>query len=132
MAEEGDNLATVLGAWLDATRAGALDPLEAIMDEDISWHGIVPGTVCHGRAETIETMRRGMETLPRITKMEAIEMGDVVVMSLTGPDFRYPDWEERPELERGRPQLFMRLTLRAGRVTEMRATGSREDALERI
>ena len=130
MAKEGDNLATVLGAWLDATRAGTLDPLEAIMDENVAWYGIVAGTACHGRAETIETMRRGMARLPRVTRMEAIELGDVVVMSLTGPDFRYPDGDERPASERERPYLFMRLTLRDGRVTEMRATESHEAALE--
>ncbi|HET9050196.1 MAG TPA: nuclear transport factor 2 family protein, partial [Candidatus Dormibacteraeota bacterium] len=81
MAEEGDNLATVLGAWLDATRTRTLDPLEAMMDENITWHGVIPGTVCHGRAETIETMRRGVGRLPRVTRVEAIEVGDVVVMS---------------------------------------------------
>ena len=129
MADEGDNLATVLGAWLDATRAGTLDPLETLMDESITWHGIVPGTVCHGRAETIETMRRGIGKLPRVTRMEAIEVGDAVVMALTGPDFRYPDGEE-PSSERERPHLFMRLTLRDGRVTEMRATESPEAAFE--
>ena len=132
MAEEGDNLATVLGAWLDATRAGTFDPLEAMMDEEITWYGIVPGTVCHGRAETIATMRRGMDKLPRVTGMEANEVGDAVVMSLTGPDFRYPDGEDRPASEQERPQLFMRLTLRGGRVTEMRATQSHEAALEHV
>lgn len=132
MAEEGDNLATVLGAWLDATRAGTLDPLEAVMDEHITWYGILPGTVCHGRAETIETMRRGMGRLPRVTRMEAVEVGDAVVISLTGPDFRHPDGEERPASTRERPHLFMRLTLRSGRVTEMRATETDEVALEQV
>ena len=63
MAEIGENLALVVGSWVEATRAGSMDAVIALMDTDVVWHGFVPGSICCGKAEVAALLSRSEEAL---------------------------------------------------------------------
>ena len=52
------------------------------------WQGLLPELVCHGRDEVRDALgsARGGR-LPRVSRMEAEEAGDRVVLTVEGPDF---------------------------------------------
>jgi hypothetical protein len=123
MAAEGDNLVLVLGAWMDAARAGTLEALASVMDDDVVWYGFVPGTGCRGSHEVLAMLGRNRPSPPRVTRLEAVETGDTVAVCLESPDFRHPLTGEP------RPAAFLRLAIAGGRITEMRGVATREEAL---
>lgn len=120
----GEMLAAVLGAFFDAQRTGRLDALTALLAEDVEWRGPVQGTRCANRADVLSILGQrfdGTQQL-RITRLEAVEDGDRVVISALGPDF-HPDGEAGPEGE-----VYLVFTLRGGRVVDMQGTWTREEA----
>lgn len=119
---DGDNLALVVGAWMDATRSGSMDAVVSLMDDEVVWHGFIPGTVCSGRDQMLGMLSRNPP--PRVTRLEAVESGDAVVVCVEGPDFRHPATGEP------RSAAFMRISVRAGRIREMRGMATREEALQ--
>src|SRR5579859_903669 len=120
MPDIGENLALVIGAWMDATRVGSMDPVIALMDPDVVWHGFLPGTVCTGKVEVADFLSRHQRRPPRVTRIEALERDETIVACLEGPDFLHPGTLEP------RPEAFMRVTLDRGRITEMRGFARRE------
>lgn len=99
-----------------------MDAVVSLLDDDVVWHGFVPGTVCRGRDQVLGMLRRNPP--PRVTRLEAVESGTVVAVCVEGPDFRHPATGEP------RPGAFMRVSMRAGRITEMRGMATREEALQ--
>lgn len=88
MGEPGSNLARVLEIWGEMARRQTMTPLVDSMAEDVEWQGLLPELVCHGRDEVgrvLGSARGGR--LPRVTRMEAEEVGDRVVLTVEGPDF---------------------------------------------
>ena len=126
MAEIGENLALVIGAWMDATRIGSMDPVIALMDADVVWYGFLPGTVCNGKAEVGAFLSRHQRRPPRVTRIEAVERGETIIACLEGPDFLHPGTGQP------RSEAFMRVTLERGRIKEMRGVATREEALAGI
>lgn len=88
MTEPGSNLARVLEIWGEMAGSRTMGPLVEVMADDVSWQGLLPELVCPGRDEVAGVLgsARGGQ-LPRITRMEAEEMGDRVVLTVEGPDF---------------------------------------------
>jgi ketosteroid isomerase-like protein len=123
-ATPGDNLAAVLGAFLEAHRSGRTDALTALLAEDVVWEGPVPGTRCNNRNEAMDILGRrfAADHRLRITHLEAVEDGDRVVIAALGPDF-HPDGEAGPEGE-----LYLVFTVQDGRVVRMRGMASRAEA----
>lgn len=127
-AATGDNLAAVLGAFLDAQRTGRADALTALLAEDVVWEGPVPGTRCSNRTEAMDILARrfASERRLRITRLEAVEDGDRVVIAALGPDF-HPGGEAGPEGE-----VYLVFTMQNGRVVRMRGTTTRDEAFARV
>ena len=88
MTEPGSNLARVLALWGEMSNGQTMAPLGEAMAEDVVWQGVLPELVCHGLTEVREVLgsARGGR-LPRVTRMEAEEAGDRVVVTVEGPDF---------------------------------------------
>ncbi len=88
MNEPGSNLARVLALWGEMSRSQTTAPLADALAEDVVWQGVLPDLVCHGRDEVcglLGSARGGR--LPRVTRMEAEEADDRVVLTVEGPDF---------------------------------------------
>ncbi len=52
------------------------------------WTGIFPDDICHNRQEVVDTLVRNRPRAPRITRIEAEEKGNLVAISVEGPDFQ--------------------------------------------
>ena len=86
MSEPGANLARVLAVWGEMSQRQTMEPLADAMAEDVVWQGLLPELVCHGRDEVrgvLGSARAGR--LPTVTRMEAEEVGDRVVVTVEGP-----------------------------------------------
>jgi hypothetical protein len=120
----GDNLGRIVAAWNEMFRGGTTGAMEAILDEKVVWEGVFPGEVCHNRDEVMGRLAH-IPGPPRITRLEAEEQGDQVVVSVDGPDFRGDD----PHRSGPRSIAF---TLRGGRVIRMKSLGSRDEAFRLV
>jgi hypothetical protein len=128
MSEIGDNLVLLVAAWTGMFRSGAGEALAGILDEHVVWQGLLPELRCRDRAEVLENLSRLRSRPPRITRIEAEEFGDRVVISVEGPDFPLiSDAAEAPLLARGAPRSLV-FTFRAGKVVRMESLPSRDAA----
>jgi hypothetical protein len=128
MGEVGDNLARLISAWTGMLRSGQSAELAGLLDEGVVWQGMLPELICHGREEALDVMVRNRRRPPRITRIEAEEFGDRVVVSVEGPDF--PEGTEAPEgplLPPGAPRSLV-FTFQNGRVVRMESFPTREAA----
>ncbi len=113
MTEIGDNLATVVSAWLSMTRTGSTAELASVLDDNVVWHGLRPELVCHGRDEVLDILAHNQPRAPRLTRIVAEEQGDRVVVTIESPDF-----EDTDLLPADAPRSIA-VTLRNGRVTRL-------------
>lgn len=113
MTEIGDNLATVLSAWLTMARTGSTAELAGILDDGVIWQGLRPELVCHGRDEVLHLLAHNQPRTPRLTKIVAEEQGDRVLVTVVSPDF-----EDTDMLHADAPRSIA-VTLRNGRVTRL-------------
>ena len=120
----GSNLGRIVAAWSELFQAGTTGPLQAMLDEKVIWEGAFPGELCHNRDEVIDRVSH-MPGTPRITRLEAEESGDRVVVSVDGPDFRGED----PNHSGPRSLTF---TFKDGRVTRMKSFASRDEAFRAL
>jgi ketosteroid isomerase-like protein len=120
----GQNLAAVIGAFVEAYTAGSLEAMRVLLAEDVVWDGPMPGTRCGDRGDVMAMLGRrfGPGRAMPVTWMEAVEDGDRVVIAASGPDF-HPDGVAGPPGE-----VFLVFTLRDGRIVHMRGTQTREEA----
>jgi hypothetical protein len=87
MTDAGANLALVLEAWAEMVCGGSTESLGALLDESVTWQGILPELVCRNRQQVLSLLARRRARPPRLTRIEAAEFGDRVVVSVDGPDF---------------------------------------------
>lgn len=125
MAEVGDNLGRIVGAWMEMAQTGNVAGLAALFDEDAVWQGLLPELACHGREQVLDLLVRGRRRVPRITRIEAQEFGDRVAVSVEGPDF--PESPAPHLLPPGAPRSLV-FTFSAGRVVRMESLPNRDAA----
>ncbi|HMK97935.1 MAG TPA: nuclear transport factor 2 family protein [Acidimicrobiales bacterium] len=128
MSEPGGNLARVLAVWGEISRSQTMAPLVEAMVEDVVWQGLLPELVCHGREEVRDVLgsARGGR-LPRVTRMEAEEAGDRVVITVEGPDFG-PGPAGSSLGPVGGPRTLV-LWFEDGKIVRMESFASRQEAL---
>ncbi len=128
MSEPGSNLARVLAVWGEMSRDQTMAPLVDVMAADVVWQGLLPELVCHGRDEVRRVLgSAGGGRLPRVTRMEAEEVGDSVVVTVEGPDFG-PGPAGSVLEAIGGPRTLV-LSFEDGRIVRMESFGTRQEAL---
>lgn len=128
MTEAGSNLARVLAIWGEMADRHTMAPLADAMAENVVWQGLLPELVCHGRDEVrnrLGSARAGQ--LPRVTRMEAEEVGDRVVITVEGPDFG-PGPAGSALEPVGGPRTLV-LSFENGRIVRMESFATRQEAL---
>jgi len=128
MSEPGSNLARVFAVWGEMSHSQTMAPLVDAMAEDVVWQGLLPELVCHGRDEVRDVLgsARGGR-LPRVTRMEAEEVGDRVVITAEGPDFG-PGPAGSALEPVGGPRTLV-LSFEDGRIVRMESFATRQEAL---
>jgi hypothetical protein len=125
MTEIGGNLAMIVGAWTAMLSSGNTESLGAILDEGVTWQGVLPDQICRNREEVLDILIRNQRRPPRLTRIEAAEFGDRVVVSVESPDF-----EEMDGRPRGPRSLVF--TFRNGRVVRMESIATRDAAFDLV
>ncbi|MGO9660497.1 MAG: nuclear transport factor 2 family protein [Acidimicrobiales bacterium] len=128
MSEPGANLARVLAVWGEMSQRQTMEPLADAMAEDVVWQGLLPELVCHGRDEVrgvLGSARAGR--LPTVTRMEAEEVGDRVVVTVEGPDFG--PGPAGPALGPVGGARTLVLSFADGRIARMESFATRQEAL---
>lgn len=87
MSDVGDNLAVILSAWTAMLRSGSTKELASILDPNVVWQGIRPDQACDNRKQVVDILSHSQPRPPRLSRIEAEEIGDRVVVSVAGPDF---------------------------------------------
>lgn len=111
----------VMGAWFAAMASADMGPIGRILDDDVVWEGRYPGQICHTPREVLHFLSNGLAQTRRITRLEAHEDGDDVVIVAEGPDFEdvAPDGTRTPRSSAG-----MIFSIRAGRIVRMKGIES--------
>ena len=122
----GENLALIVAALTDVLRRGSTDSLQALLDEKVVWTGIFSDDICHNRQEVLDTLVRNRPRAPRITRIEAEEKGNLVAISVEGPDFQGDD-----RLPPGDPRSLV-FTFQEGHVIRMQSLKSRDEAFRLV
>lgn len=123
MAEPGANLDLILSMLSGIQRAGSLRELAPILDEGVFWQGPRADLHCSGREEVLAVMSGGAPRPLHLTRVEAQEFGDRVVISVEGPGL-----PETPALGPGAPRTLV-FTFADGKVIRIESFASREAAL---
>ncbi|MGH7903278.1 MAG: hypothetical protein ACREPA_03995 [Candidatus Dormibacteraceae bacterium] len=123
-AGSGRNLALILSAWMDMLRSGGMDELSSLLDENVMWQGVLPDQVCRNRVEVLDALVHNPARPPRLTRIEAQEIGEGVAVSVEGPDF-----EETDTHAVGAPRSLL-FTFRDGRVVRIDSFATRDAAFE--
>lgn len=129
MTEPGSNLARVLAVWAEMVRDRTMVPLVEVMADDVVWQGLLPDLVCHGRDAVIDVLgsARGGQLLPRVTRMQAEEVGDRVVLTVEGPDLG-PGPAGTALEAAGGPRTLV-LHFGGGSIVRMESFATRDEAL---
>ncbi|MGH3258941.1 MAG: hypothetical protein ACRDOU_26680 [Streptosporangiaceae bacterium] len=129
MTEPGSNLARVLAVWGEMSRGQTMAPLIDAVAEDVVWQGVLPELACHGRDEVrgvLGSARGGQ--VPRVTRMEAEEVGDRVIVTVEGPDFG-PGPAGSALEPVGGPRTLV-LSFDDGMIARMESFATRQEALD--
>jgi hypothetical protein len=128
MGEPGNNLARVISIWGEMSSSHTMAPLVDAMAEHVVWRGVLPELVCHGRDEVRNVLgsARGGR-LPRVTRLEAEETGDRVIVTVEGPDFGAGPAGSALE-PAGGPRTLV-LSFRDGRIVRIESFATRQEGL---
>lgn len=102
MAESGENLSLIICGLSAMQRTGSLGEPAPRLDESVYWQGPQPELFCSGRDEVLGVMSGGSPRPLRLTKVEAEEFDDRVVVSVEGPGL-----PETPALAAGAPRALV-------------------------
>src|SRR5487761_38353 len=128
MSEPGSNLARVVAIWGEMAPSQTMAPLADAMAEDVVWQGLLPELICRGRAEVCGVLGSAPGgRLPSVTRMEAEEWGDRVVLTVEGPDFG--PGPAGSALEPAGGPRTLALSFHDGRVVHIESFATREEAL---
>lgn len=122
MSEPGVNLGFVIAGLNGMLRTGSPGEVGPILDDNVFWQGPQPDLFCSGREEVLGVMTGGTPRSLRLTKVEAEEVGDRVVVSVEGPGL-----PETSALAAGAPRTLV-FTFADGKVTRIDSFASREAA----
>lgn len=122
MSEPGVNLGVVIAGLSDMLQAGSPHNLGPALAPSVFWQGPQPELFCSGREEVLGVMSGGAPRPLRLTKVEAEEVGDRVVVSVEGPGL-----PETPALAAGAPRTLV-FTFVDGKVTRIESFSSRDAA----
>jgi hypothetical protein len=128
MTEPGSNLARVLALLGEMSHSQTMAPLVDAMAEDVVWQGLLPELVCHGRDEVRDVLSsaRGGQ-LPRVTRLEAEEAGDRVVLTIQSSDLGLGP--AVPSLEEIGGQRTLVFWLKDAKIVRIESFATREEAL---
>jgi hypothetical protein len=126
MSEAGHNLTLILAAWTSMVRSRSTRELERILDEKVTWQGVLPQLVCTSREDVLDVLVRNRPWVPRFTRVEAEERGERVAVSVEGPDF--PD----TGLHAASAARSLVFTFQDGKVVRMESFRSRDQAFEAL
>lgn len=124
MTRPGENLNLVLSVIAAMSRKGGTEELASLLDDGVIWQGLLPELVCNGRAQMLDVL--GKAPFPSITRVEAEEVGDRVVVIVGGADF--PLRPDGTDLGSPRDVRSFVVTFRDGNVVRMDSVPSREAA----
>jgi len=124
IADAADRLGLIVSAWTEMLQRGSIRALAEVLSPDVIWQGVLPDQVCRNREEVLSLVGRPGRRPRRLTRLEAEEIGDRVVVSVEGPDF--PPLDGQPVASR-RSLVF---TFADGRIVRIESTPTRERAFE--
>jgi hypothetical protein len=124
MSKPGTNLNLVLSVMTAMSRTGGTEELAALLDEGVMWQGLLPELVCNGRAQVLNIL--GRAPFPRVTRVEAEEVGDRVVVIANSDDF--PLGPTGTELDPPSGVRSFVFTFGDGKVVKMESFPTREAA----
>jgi hypothetical protein len=125
MTEPGHNLNLVLSVMAAISRTGRTEELASLLDDGVVWQGLLPELVCGGRDQVLDVL--GRASFPRITRVEAEEVGDRVVIIVSSADF--PLAPAGIELDPPGGVRSLVLTFRDTKVVRMESAPNRQAAL---
>jgi hypothetical protein len=82
----GARLAALIRAWVAILDDPDLSQMRELLDERVTWQGLLPELICHDRREVLALFQRQRSFGLRITRLEAEEVGDRVLLSVEGPE----------------------------------------------
>ncbi len=122
----------------EAYSRGDVEPLVALLDENVDWRAPTRGHLwwkrtpsCHGPDEARANFESSLETIARrpgsasVRLDEVRESGDRVMLGAT---WEAGSAESRPQAER----FFQVVTMRDGKIVEIQGCRSREDTLRHL
>jgi len=124
MTRPGENLNLVLSVMAAMSRKGGTEELASLLDDGVTWQGLLPELVCNGRAQVLDVL--GKAPFPSITRVEAEEVGDRVVVIVSGADF--PTGPAGTDLGPTSGVRSFVFTFRDGKVVRMESLPDREAA----
>jgi ketosteroid isomerase-like protein len=132
VADPGQNLALVLELWGQVSIQRTLSPLLQAMAEDVVWEGLAPDLVCRGKREVGHRLgpARGGQ-LPRVTRLEALEVADHVVVTMGGAGLPPAPVGDDPDDPADRTRSFA-LSFEDGKIVRLRSFGTREEAMSAL
>ena len=90
MAEPGANLNKIVSAFTTMANDGPKNEIRDLFRPDVFWQGLEPDLYCSNRRQVLGFFFRHLGMPPRLTRFEAQEDGDAVVVTFDGPDFQEP------------------------------------------
>lgn len=124
MSNPGENLNLVLGVLAAIGHTGRTKELATILEEGVVWQGLLPELVCTDRNQVLGVL--GRAPFPRITRVEAEEVGDRVAISVQSADFA--EGPAGSELEPASGTRSLVFSFRDGKVVRIESFPSREAA----
>jgi SnoaL-like domain len=122
--EPGENLERVLSASITMFRTRSTNEIASLLDPGVVWQGVLPDQRCEGADAVLALMDRNQaQRPPRLTRVDAREFGQRVLVSVEGPDF-----PENGPLQAGSPRTLV-FTFRDGRIGRIDSCASLEAGL---
>jgi hypothetical protein len=119
----GARLAAIVRAWVAMLDDPDLSQMRELLDERVTWQGLLPELVCHDKREVLALFQRQRSFGLRITRLEAEEVGDHVLISVESPELA----EIEGVIEAGAPRSLV-FTFVGGTVVQIASYASRDAA----